>query len=309
MSKQILIKCGKNWFEFSKSQTGQLDFVGKLENFQNIDVTDFEYLHGSTYYSPARYIFLQEELNFSSQIYVSQEIDISDKDTFDFLVHIGALLGAVEAKDSLLAGELYFWKQSSFEKFAKLTEFILEPLCVEILFSLCFGIFRNVDKYEIPLIFNLAKKKIAYEPSKENLSQAFIRYFKDKKTTVTLPVVGNNHHSWNFKSKFLDKIPSHFSSTDFIKETENFQKTKTDFYDSLKVCVQAELYNSVDENAISILIEDIDSKLSGKECFSKAGFIRATAAKIIRCAKQKKLSYEGKLVRFNYNEIVVKIDF
>lgn len=309
MNKQILIKCGKNWFEFSKSQTGQLDFLGKLENSQNIDVTNFECLNGSTYYSPARYIFLQEDLNFSSQVFVSPEIDISDKDTFDFLLHIGTLLGAVEAKDSFLAGQFYFSKQSSFEKFAKLTEFILEPLCVEILFTLCFGILRNIDEYEIPLIFNLAKKKLSYEPSKENLSQAFIRYFKDKKTTVTLPVVGNSHHSWSIKSKFLDKIPSHFSSTDFIKETEKFQKTKTDFYNSLKVCVQAELYNHADENAISVLIEDIDSKISGKECFSKAGFIRATAAEIIRCAKQKKLSYEGKLVRFNYNEIVVKIDF
>ena len=30
--KQILINCGKKWFEFSKSRTGQLDYCGKVEN-------------------------------------------------------------------------------------------------------------------------------------------------------------------------------------------------------------------------------------------------------------------------------------
>lgn len=309
MSKQILIKCGKNWFEFSKSQTGQLDFLGKIENPQNIDVSDFECLNGSLYYSPARYIFLQDELNFSSQIFVSPEVDISDKDTFNFLVHIGALLEAVDAKDSLLAGNLYFYRKSSFEKFAKLTEFILEPLCVEILFSLCFGILGNVNEDEIPLIFNLAKKKLSYEPSKENLSQAFIRYFREKKNTLTLPVVGKNHHEWTFDSDILDTIPSNFTTTDFIKDAEKFKKAKNDFYKSLKICVQAELYNPVDENAISVSIEDVDSKLAGNTCFSKAGYIRATAAEIIRSVNPKKLSYKGKLVRFNYDEIIIKIDF
>lgn len=309
MSKQILINCGKNWFEFSKSQTGQLDFLGKIENPQNIDVSDFECLNGSLYYSPARYIFLQDELNFSSQIFVSPEVDISDKDTFNFLVHIGALLEAVDAKDSVLAGNLYFYRKSSFEKFAKLTEFILEPLCVEILFSLCFGILGNVNEDEIPLIFNLAKKKLSYEPSKENLSQAFIRYFREKKNTLTLPVVGKNHHEWTFDSDLLDLIPSNFTTTDFIKDVEKFKKAKNDFYKSLKICVQAELYNPVDENAISVSIEDVDSKLAGNTCFSKAGYIRATAAEIIRSVNPKKLSYKGKLVRFNYDEIIIKIDF
>ena len=32
MSFQILIKTANDWFEFSKSKTGQLDYVGKWEN-------------------------------------------------------------------------------------------------------------------------------------------------------------------------------------------------------------------------------------------------------------------------------------
>jgi hypothetical protein len=31
MNAQILIKTANDWFEFSKSKTGQLDFVGKWE--------------------------------------------------------------------------------------------------------------------------------------------------------------------------------------------------------------------------------------------------------------------------------------
>ena len=31
MSSQILINCGSNWFEFTKSKTGQLDYIGKNE--------------------------------------------------------------------------------------------------------------------------------------------------------------------------------------------------------------------------------------------------------------------------------------
>ena len=31
MNAQILIKTANDWFEFTKSKTGQLDFVGKWE--------------------------------------------------------------------------------------------------------------------------------------------------------------------------------------------------------------------------------------------------------------------------------------
>lgn len=85
--KQILINCGKKWFEFSKSRTGQLDYCGKVENPLRLNVENYQKFASSAYFSP--------------------ETDVSDKDTFDFLLHVGALLCAVEARDSLLAGELF----------------------------------------------------------------------------------------------------------------------------------------------------------------------------------------------------------
>ncbi|MEE1211940.1 MAG: hypothetical protein UHO11_05545 [Treponema sp.] len=69
-------------------------------------------------------------MNCNPTIYVSSDVDVSDKDVFDYLVHIGPLLAAVESKDSLLAGELFMRCSEVFEKFAQLTQYIMEPLCV-----------------------------------------------------------------------------------------------------------------------------------------------------------------------------------
>ena len=63
--KQILINCGKKWFEFSKSRKGQLDYCGKVENYQK--------LASSAYFSPGYYVFLQDGLNCTPRIYVSRK--------------------------------------------------------------------------------------------------------------------------------------------------------------------------------------------------------------------------------------------
>lgn len=307
MNAQILVNFGKNWFEFTKSKTGQLDFAGKVDA-KNVNVEGFQKLSGSSYFSPSYYIFLEDELNATPEIFVAQGTDISDKDTFDFLLHVGALLGAVEAKDSLLAGELYFRRRTSFEKFSKLTEFIIEPIAAEMLFSLVFGRWNNVEEDEIPLLFNIAKRKIKIDSSREDLAQAFTRYFKENETSLTLPVVGNNHHSWNEESKILNLIPQNYNASDFLMEAEKFKAAKHIFYSNLKVSVQAEPYNPADKNAIAVMIEDIDSKLSGNGGLKKAGYIRATAAEILREAKEEKISYGGKLVRLSRREIVVRVN-
>lgn len=306
MNAQILVNFGKNWFEFTKSRTGQLDFAGKVDA-EKVNVEGFQNLSGSTYFSPSYYIYLEDELNTIPEIFVAPGTDISDKDTFDFLLHVGALLGAVEAKDSLLAGELYLRRRASFEKFSKLTEFFIEPLAAEILFALEFGGWNCPEENKIPLLFNIAKRKINLDSSREDLSQAFTRYFKENETELTLPVVGNSHHPWAAESEILDSIPSNFSPLNFLSESEKFKKSKHDFFASLKVSVQAEPYNLADNNAIAVMIEDLDSKLSGNGGLEKAGYIRAAAAEILREAKKEKISYGGKLVHLSGREIVVRM--
>ena len=107
MNAQILIKTANDWFEFSKSKTGQLDFVGKWEKDDKPNVDGAQKLASSTYFTPSYYVYVDSALNCNPVIYVAPDVDVSDKNLFDYLVHIGPLLAAVEAKDSLRAGELY----------------------------------------------------------------------------------------------------------------------------------------------------------------------------------------------------------
>lgn len=305
---QILINCGKNWFEFSKSRTGQLDFCGKVENPPRLNVENYQKLASSAYFTPSYYVFLQDELNCTPRIFVSPETDVSDKDTFDFLLHAGALLCAVEAKDSFLAGELYLRRKKSFEKFARLTQFIIEPISVEILFSLLLGRLYDMEENEIPLVFDAAKKKLSYICESETLEQAFVRYFKENEACLTLPIVGMNYHSWSPYSDFLNGLAENLRAENFLVQAEKIRKAKRDFYSSLEIAVQAEPYNHADENAIAILAESLDAKIAGNPGLEKAGYVRATAAKIIRAAKPEKMSFKAELVRIGGRDVVVKIE-
>lgn len=187
--KQILIKGGKNWFEFSKSKTGQLDYVGKVAESEIGNLDEYQKIESSAYFSPRYYIYLQDELNCSSEVYVSPETDISDKDTYEFLLHVGALLCAVEAKNAFLAGDLCWRRRNSFAKFAHLTQFIMKPLAAEIFFSFAYGRFNNLCEDEVPFISGEVQKLFCFDPSAETLEQAFVRYFKKNNAVLTLPVV------------------------------------------------------------------------------------------------------------------------
>ena len=308
MNAQILIKTANDWFEFTKSKTGQLDYVGKWENNDRPNVDGAQELISSTFYSPAWYVYIHSAVNCNPVVYVAPEVDVSDKDTFSYLVHIGPVLAAVEAKDSLLAGELYLRRREVFDKFAQLTQFILEPLCVEILFSLSYGRMNNIDPDEIPLIFESAKKKLEYDSSRESLDQSFMRYFKKNEVTVTLPLVGTNFYHWDddIVPESLTKLTDNLSAQDLPAAAEKIRNSKHSFYESLKVSVQAEPYNRVDKNSILVCIENVEAKLFGNPGLEKAGHIRALASGIIREAKPKKMSYTAKLASLNYREIVVK---
>ena len=308
MNAQILIKTTNDWFEFTKSKTGQLDYVGKWEKNDKPRVDDAQEFISSTYFSPAWYVFIQGELNCNPTVYVAPDVDVSDKDLFDYLVHIGPVLAAVEAKDSLLAGELFLRRREVFEKYAQLTQYILEPLCVEILFSLCYGKMNNLEPDDIPLIFENAKKKLEFDSSRENFDQALMRYIKKNSVTLSLPLVGTNFYHWDddIEPEALSKLTDNLSPEDLPAAAEKIRKAKQSFYESLKVSVQAEPYNRVDKNSILVCIENVEAKLFGNPGLEKAGHIRALAAQIIREAKPKKMSYDCKLSSLSYREIVVQ---
>ena len=308
MNAQILIKTANDWFEFSKSKTGQLDFVGKWENKNLPDVDGAQKLASSTYFTPSYYVYVDSALNCNPVVYVAPDVDVSDKDIFDYLVHIGPLLAAVEAKDSLLAGELYIRRSEVFEKFSQLTQFILEPLCVEILFSLCYGRMQETDPEELELVYDSAIEKLDYDSSRESIDQALIRYFKKNSAKITLPLVGTCFYNWDSTSYALESLCDNLSCDDLLGMAEKIRKTKHDFYESLETSVQAEPYNSHDKNSILVCIESPEAKISGNPGLEKAGHIRALAARIIREAKPKKMNYGGKLASLSGDKIVVELE-
>lgn len=307
MERQILIECGSRWFEFTKSKTGQLDYAGKIEGGAP-DVSGFQEIAGSTYFSPSFYTYISEDMNMIPRIYVADGVDVSDLETYDYLVHAGALLAAVDSKDSLLAGELYLRRRKTFEKFPQLTQFIMKDLCVEILFSLCFGRMQNIEPEDIPLVLNAAREKLEFDPSRESLDQAFMRWFKAESRTFTLPLVGTSFYNWNSSPKVLARLCDNLSVDDLTGHAEKIRKAKHSLYASLRTTVQAEPYNPHDKNAVLVCIESIEAKISGNMGLEKAGHIRALAAKVLREAKPKKLVYKSSLASVSAGNIVVKME-
>lgn len=310
MNAQILIKTASDWFEFSKSKTGQLDFVGKWEKNDEPYVEGAQKLASSTYYTPSYYVYVKSALNCNPVIYVAPDVDVSDKGLFDYLVHIGPLLAAVEAKDSLLAGELYIRRSEVFETFSQVTEYILEPLSVEILFSLCYGRMQETEPEELDLVYYSAIEKLDYDSSRESIDQAFIRYFKKNSAKLTLPLVGTNFYNWEHESVpyAFGKLCNSIKPENLSNDTEKIRKAKHDFYENLETIVQAEPYNQYDKNSILVCIENPVAKITGNPGLEKAGHIRALAAKIIREAKPKKMNYGGKLASLSGNKIVVEME-
>ncbi|SEQ76351.1 hypothetical protein SAMN04487977_11052 [Treponema bryantii] len=307
MNAQILIKTANDWFEFTKSKTGQLDYVGKWEQNNKPDVDGAKKLASSTYYTPSFFTFIDSALNCNPVVYVAPDADVSDKDVFDYLIHIGALLAAVEAKNSLLAGELYLRRRTVFEKFAQLTQYILEPYCVEILFSLCYGCMANIDPDTVPLLFESVKEKLDFDSSRETLDQAYMRWFKKNNVTLTLPLVGTCFYNWDAEPYVLDKLCDNLNCDDLLGMAEKIRNAKHNFYESLETVVQAEPYNSHDKNSILVCIESPEAKIAGNPGLEKAGHIRALAAKIIRESKPKMMAYPSKLAYVGGEEIVVSV--
>lgn len=231
MERQILIKTARAWFEFSKSRTGQIDFVGKVSEMLKEDELlegGYQKIASSAYFTPSYYIYLQNGENANPLVYVADDVDVSDSDTFDFLVHIGSLFAAVDSKDSFLAGELYLRRRSVFEKFPQLTSFIMEDLCAEILFSLCYRKMQNVEPDSIPLLFNSAKKKLDFDSSRESLAQVFMRYFKDNAVTLTLPLVGTCYYDWEDEMcpYVLEKLCDNLSAENLLGAAEKIREAK-----------------------------------------------------------------------------------
>ena len=311
-----VIVCAKSfshefYWGFSVSRTGQLDFEGKITTPKAGELAKMQMIEPSGYFSPSWYTYLPETMQAKITVFVKNSMKLEDSDLFSYISHIGALLLAVETRDTLLAAELFDRRNYVFMKFYPITAYILEDIAPEMLFVWQFGRFsddfnpypKNSEKaYNNPVtteqLFKLAEKKLSGGKAKETLEEMFVRYFeKQKKIDLTIGIVGANYRNWDSGIGYLDSILADHIGEDLLNGTTKVRDTKQRIYDNLKASVQAEPYNNYDRNAIAVSLEDIESVAAGNPCMKKAGYIRATGAAILRSAFPATMSFSATLAR------------
>lgn len=302
------------WNFIFNSEDG-LDFCGKTQ-FETDDTEGWICLESSTFFSPAWYEFLPELLKAEIKVFVKDSKILSNVDIFSYLTHIGVLLLATEAKDSLLVGELFMRRYKTFEKFESVTKKILDSIAVEAFFSVEFG---RTQKHEIKidstetdfgvtqLLYKIVNQKLDFDPTSETLEMAFVRYFSENKSTFTLPIVGMGFHPWSSHINELDMLSNNLNAQNFIDKTTQIRNSKHIFYDSLKAHAQIEPYNINDSFAIAIFLEDISAMLKGCGGKVKAGYFRRMASSVIRKARPDLFCFDVKLCRMSKKNTIIKI--
>ena len=141
----------------------------------------------------------------------------------------------------------------------------------------------------------------------------FIRYFREKESfDFTIGLVGATNHPWIAGIEKYESVVKAATAFRFFDDAAVGAKSQ-EFFESLATKVQAEPYNPHDHNAISVSIDDLGAKLKGLVSKSKAGYLRATGAAILRKARPNTFAYDSKLWRlgadpsFFENSIVVRI--
>ena len=161
---------------FSVSRTGQLDFEGKIAAPSAAELAKMQRIEPSGYFSPSWYSYLPEIMQSKITVFAKNSVKFEDQDLFSYILHIGALLLAVEAKESLLAAELFDRRSYVFMKFHPITAYILEDIAPEMLFAWEFGRFSDGsepfakgyhitsdDKSTTAKLFKIAEKKLCGE--------------------------------------------------------------------------------------------------------------------------------------------------
>lgn len=315
--------------QFTRSNTGTLDYAGTVES---ADLATMQSVEGSRYFTPSWYTYLPTEMIAEITVYLPGDIQKLDANQYSFLLHIGAILLAVQERDPLLVAELLNRRSSVFGSFLPILLHIIKPIAAEALFAWVYGSFRGEGKFpeiykknvEISIgetdttaiLFAAARDALTPNPETESAKEMFIRYFKQNKPfNLTIGLVGASSHPW------VESLSKLHSTTDFsfgMNFTEKSllagQKIQQ-IYASLKSKAQAEPYNPHDSNAISVSIDSLESFYRGIPGKSKAGYIRATGAEILRKARPNLFSYKTTLWRMGAtpsyfeNSIIMRLEF
>jgi hypothetical protein len=331
----VSIKTSKavNAYAFTRSETGILDYAGDATPSAD-ELSRMQCVEGSAYFTPSWYTYLPEALLAEISVYIPVDIENLDANQYSFLLHVGALLLAVEMRDSLLVAELLHRRSMVFANFTPILLHILKPVAPESLFAWIYGGFHGDGNFlqiyanDAPvstgetdtatILYAAAREALKPEPSKETAEGMFIRYFKgdgNRKFNFTMGIVGAANHPWVDSIEKFEKISGAATGFHFADDPEKAGKKRSEIFESLKVKVQAEPYNPHDHNAVSVFIDDLESVLKGARSKCKAGYLRSTGAAILRHARPNLYSYESSLWRIGgnpdyfENAIIVRLKF
>lgn len=315
-------------YGFSRSATGILDFVDGA-SAKDEELSQMQCVDGSAYFTPSWYTYLPKELQATINVYLPSDVKNLDVGQYSFLLHVGALLLAVDGRDGLLVAELLRRRVTVFSSFLPLVLHLIKPVAAEALFAYVYGGFRGdsnfaqIYKANVPIatgetdvsaiLLEAAKDALKPDPEKESPEEMFIRYFREKESfDFTIGLVGATNHPWIAGIEKYESVVKAATAFRFFDDAAVGAKSQ-EFFESLSTKVQAEPYNPHDHNAISVSIDDLGAKLKGLVSKSKAGYLRATGAAILRKARPNMFAYDSKLWRlgadpsFFENSIVVRI--
>jgi len=319
-------------YAFSRSETGIMDYEGNASPEES-QLSEMQCVEGSTYFTPSWYTYLPREMQAEISAYLPASVTNLDANQYSFLLHVGALLLAVQERDGLLAAELLHRRSMVFASFTPILLHILKPIAAEALFAWIYGSFhgegnfKNIYATDAPvssgetdttaILFAAARDMLKPVPHKESPEEMFIRYFGESTQhfEFTIGIVGATSHPWVDGVEKFGVLSDAAVSFHFGDDPAAAGKKHQEIFASLKAKVQAEPYNPHDHNAISVSIDDLEAVLKGIPSKSKAGYLRATGAAILRKARPNLFSYGAALWRIGgnpdyfENSIVMRIKF
>ena len=318
-------------YAFSRSETGIMDYVGAA-NPSAEELSQMQCVEGSAYFTPSWYTYLPESLQAQVTVFLPTQIRDLDANQYSFLLHVGAILLAIQERDSLLVAELLQRRSSVFANFTPILLHLLKPVAAESLFAWVYGGFRGEEGFSriyandkpvstgetdtAAILYAAARDSLKPNPLKETAEEMFIRYFsEDRSFDLTIGLVGAANHPWINGIDKLSKILNAATSYHFADNPEKVEQKRLEIFASLKSKVQAEPYNPHDHNAISVFIDDLGSVLKGARGKCKAGYLRAIGAAILRKARPNLYSFDSSLWRiggnpdFFENAIIMRMKF
>lgn len=316
---------------FTRSETGIMDYAG-LASPSDEELVQMQCVEGSGYFTPSWYTYLPEFLQAQIEVFIPVNVLHLDANQYSFLLHIGAVLLAVQERDALLVAELLQRRSMVFANFTPLLLHVVKPVAAEALFAWVYGGFRgdsgfqNIYANDKPIstgetdvaaiLYAAAHDALEPNPRKESAEEMFIRYFSEERSfDFTMGIVGASNHPWVDGVERFGCISDSAASFHFVESPDKVGKKRQEIFASLKSKVQAEPYNPHDHNAISVFIDDLESIVKGARSKSKAGYLRATGAAILRKARPNLFSFNSSLWRIGgnpdyfENAIVMRLKF